>query len=109
MTTFTETFTGREDRERVLTDILAQGEAEPGTTLVAYVDRATLTVHAVRGFPTPEPVIDATACFTGGSIHRLSELHDDGDPTWPSPLPSCTGVRAGSTQPCSLWWRRRRW
>ena len=28
--------------------------------------------------------------------------------TWPHPLPACQGVRAGSTQPCSLWWRRGR-
>jgi len=28
--------------------------------------------------------------------------------TWPMPLPHCAGVRAGSTQPCSLWYRRWR-
>ena len=39
------------------------------------------------------------------------EFDEDGDEgrTWPKPLPSCRGVRAGSTQPCSLWWRLQRW
>lgn len=41
-------------------------------------------------------------------------LHDKGDyveiedPTWPAPLPACRSVGVGSTQPCALWWRRRR-
>lgn len=30
------------------------------------------------------------------------------DATWPDPLPACCSVRAGSTQPCALWWRQRR-
>ena len=34
---------------------------------------------------------------------------DDADLTWPIPLPRCTGVRAGSTQPCRLWGRLYRW
>ncbi|MGC3995538.1 MAG: DUF2695 domain-containing protein [Propionicimonas sp.] len=41
-----------------------------------------------------------------------AELDEDeeSDFTWPDPLPDCAGVRAGSTQPCSLWWRQqRRW
>ena len=29
--------------------------------------------------------------------------------SWPIPLPVCRGVRAGSTQPCALWCRLRRW
>jgi len=39
------------------------------------------------------------------------EFEDEGDEeqTWPQQLPPCTGVRAGSTQPCRLWWRRLRW
>lgn len=28
---------------------------------------------------------------------------------WPDSLPSCTGVRRGSTQPCILWERQRAW
>lgn len=30
------------------------------------------------------------------------------DESWPDPLPDCSGVRAGSTQPCELWRVRRR-
>ena len=74
MTTFTETFTGREDRERVLTEILRQGPAVPGTTLIAHVDRTTVAVLSVRAVPTPDPVIDAEARFADGPIHRLSDV-----------------------------------
>lgn len=31
------------------------------------------------------------------------------DPEPPPVLPPCPGVRPGSTQPCELWVRRRRW
>lgn len=34
---------------------------------------------------------------------------DSEDPTYPDPMPSCRGVRAGSTQGCSLWRRLSRW
>ncbi len=34
---------------------------------------------------------------------------DEQERTWPKPLPACRGVRAGSTQPCALWWRLQRW
>jgi hypothetical protein len=37
------------------------------------------------------------------------EGEDDREQTWSQQLPPCTGVRAGSTQPCRLWWRRLRW
>lgn len=30
------------------------------------------------------------------------------EPSWPKPFPECHGVRAGSTQSCGLWRRRRR-
>jgi len=33
---------------------------------------------------------------------------DEEGQTWPDPLPGCNRVRAGSTQPCSLWCRRWR-
>lgn len=73
MTTFTETFTGHADRERVLTDILRQSPAVPGTTLIAHVDRATLAVLAVRAVPTPDPVFDQS-CFACKPIQQLSDL-----------------------------------
>jgi hypothetical protein len=31
------------------------------------------------------------------------------DPHHPDPMPSCQGVRRGSTRGCTLWMRRRRW
>jgi len=73
MTTFTETFTGREDREQVLTQILSQGSAVPGTTLIAHVDRVTHTVLAVRSMSTPDPVIDGRSHFAEAPILRLSD------------------------------------
>jgi hypothetical protein len=41
------------------------------------------------------------------------EYEEDGvgcidDPEWPEQLPACRGVRAGSTQGCTLWVRQRR-
>lgn len=66
MTTFKETFTGREDRERVLTEILRQGQPVPGATMIAYVDRATLAVLDVRCLPTPDPIIDSEQYFADG-------------------------------------------
>ena len=39
---------------------------------------------------------------------RLLTRTDDGcEDAWPDPLPTCSGVRAGSTQPCPLWVRQR--
>lgn len=67
------TFTGREDRERVLTEILRQGSAAPGTTtLIAHVDRVTQAVLAVRSMPTPDPIIDGRSHFAEAPILRLS-------------------------------------
>jgi hypothetical protein len=37
----------------------------------------------------------------GGFTHYV-------EPEWPEQLPACRGVRAGSTQGCTLWVRRRR-
>lgn len=31
------------------------------------------------------------------------------EPEWPEHMPPCRGARRGSTQPCSLWVRSRRW
>jgi hypothetical protein len=51
--------------------------------------------------PTPEVCIPATTA--------------DGDPDewvapeWPAQMPPCRGARRGSTQPCSMWMRSRRW
>jgi len=35
------------------------------------------------------------------------EVLEEAEP--PSSMPGCLGVRLGSTQPCALWERRRRW
>ena len=72
MTAFKETFTGREDRARVLTEILSHGPAAPGATFVADVDRASLAVLTVRRMPTPEPIVDEDSSFDHESIRRLS-------------------------------------
>lgn len=72
VTTFKETFTGREDRARVLTEILRQGPAVAGMTLIAHVDRATQAVLDVRKLPTPEPILDAESYFDDEVLHRLS-------------------------------------
>lgn len=37
-----------------------------------------------------------------GEVTVVRESH------WPEPIPLCTGVRRGSTQPCELWVRRHR-
>lgn len=31
------------------------------------------------------------------------------EPEWPEHMPPCRGARGGSTRPCSLWVRTRRW
>lgn len=74
MTTFTDLFTGVDDRSAVLTEILRRGNPAPGTTLIAHVDRASHAVLDVRSVPTPLPVIDASATFSSGTIARLSDL-----------------------------------
>lgn len=70
MTTFKETFTGSEDRARVLTEVLRHGPAVPGTTLIALVDRATQAVLAVRSMPTP--ILDEELYFDDEQRHQLS-------------------------------------
>ncbi|MGC3995537.1 MAG: hypothetical protein QM779_15700 [Propionicimonas sp.] len=58
MTTSIEPFHTDEDRARVLTEILRQGGATSGTTLVGYVDRTTLEVLSVRSLVTPDATLD---------------------------------------------------
>lgn len=45
-----------------------------------------------------------------GQWHIDPETGEDffQDESWPDPLPDCTGVRAGSTQPCDVWQPQRR-
>ncbi|MBP8920490.1 MAG: hypothetical protein KBG85_12355 [Micropruina sp.] len=74
MSTFTEMFTGTDDRARVLTEILSRGPAVPGTTLVAHVDRATLAVLEVRSLPTQPAVFDKDGYFDDTSIYELSRV-----------------------------------
>lgn len=72
MTTFKETFTGSEDRARVLTEILRHGPAVAGTTLIALVDRTTQAVLAVRSMPAPVPILDDESYFDEDQILQLS-------------------------------------
>ncbi len=72
MRTFAPTFTGNEDRARVLTEILRGRLAVSGVTLIALIDRSTHDVLAVRSLPTPEPVLDADGDFDGEFRCRLS-------------------------------------
>lgn len=71
MSSFTELFTGREDRARVLTEIVGSELARCGSTLIAHVERSTHEVLAVRSIPTPEPVGDGVAEPVGG-LYPLS-------------------------------------
>ena len=73
MTTSIEPFNTDEDRTRVLTEILQQGGATRGTTLVGYVDRATLEVLAVRSLATPDAVLDDESCFSHEAVCELSD------------------------------------
>ena len=41
--------------------------------------------------------------FLNGWQPRDLVLDENGDEAYPSLMPSCRGVRRGSTQPCSLW------
>lgn len=58
----------------MLTEILRLGGATPGTTLVAYVDEATLEVVAVRSLPTPDAILDAENCHPDQTVHALSDV-----------------------------------
>lgn len=100
MTTFTEMFTGREDRERVLTEILRQGSAAPGTTtLIAHVDRVTQAVLAVRSMPTPDPIIDGGSHFAEVPILRLSaELRTIAQELAPQPIWTGNGWSAPTSE-----------
>lgn len=49
------TLTGHEDCRHVLTAITESGQARPGVTLVAHIDRTTSEILGVRSFPTPIP------------------------------------------------------
>lgn len=72
MTTSIELFTTDEDRTRVLNEILRLGGDVPGTTLIGYVDRATLEVGRVRRILTPCVVLDDDSCFTGETVHAMN-------------------------------------
>jgi hypothetical protein len=72
MTTFKETFAGTGDRARVLTEVLRQGPAVPGTTLIALIDRTTQAVLAVRSLATPAPILDEELYFDDEQRHQLS-------------------------------------
>lgn len=72
MTTSIEPFNTDEDRARVLGEILRQGGATRGRTLIGYVDRASLEVLAVQSLATPDAVLDDESCFSHGDVRRLS-------------------------------------
>lgn len=74
MTTSIEPFNTDEDRTRVLIEILRQGGAVRGTTLVGYVDRARLAVLSVRSLMTPKADLDDESCFGHESIRDLSRV-----------------------------------
>jgi len=73
MTTSIEPFNTDEDRARVLIEILRQGGATLGATLVGYVDRTSLEVQAVRSLVTPNAVLDDESCFSHESVRELSD------------------------------------
>jgi hypothetical protein len=55
---------------------------------------------------------DCEVFLNGWSLREDLQIPDeDGELTWPSPRPPCSGVRSRSTQPCANWepWRRPRW
>lgn len=74
MTKSIEPFATDEERTLVLTEILRQGGAVRGATLIGYVDRATHEVVAVRSIVTPDATLDDEACFSDAAIHELSGL-----------------------------------
>ena len=77
MTTITSAFTSKQDCERFLSELLGMGVAQPGHTLVAYVDFATRRVHETRSFPTPRPVLcqsDEGLFFDPEVVHELNGM-----------------------------------
>lgn len=76
MTDTGETFSGADDRGRVLSEILSHGPAVPDVTLVARVDRETLSVVEVRWLPTPAAML-VDDVFDGDYIHQLNGLLRD--------------------------------
>ncbi len=74
--TFKELFTDQRDRARVLAEILRShpvSPVNPGTTLIAHVDRATQAVLGVRSIQTLTPVLDASDCFRYEQIQQLND------------------------------------
>jgi hypothetical protein len=74
MTTPIEPFNTDEDRTRVLTEVLRQGGATDGATLVGYVDPATLAVLTVKSLATPDAILDDESCFSGDYVRKLSDV-----------------------------------
>jgi hypothetical protein len=54
---------------------------------------------------------DCEIFMNGWSLRRTYQLWDPEteEYEYPGELPACTGVRAGSTQPCGLWTAHYRW
>lgn len=73
MTSPIDTFTGLEDRQRVLTEILRAAVPRPGIALIALVDRATLAVRTVRGVAIPEVALVSHAGPWGPEFEGLRE------------------------------------
>ena len=48
---------------------------------------------------------DCEIFMNGWTASRAITTYDfeTGDEVWPNPMPTCSGVRARSTQPCPLW------
>lgn len=77
MTTFTEMLQSVDDCQTVLSAVLSHTQPEPGFTLIAFVDRATLQVRTSTRMRTPRPdmrVNHTGTYFTDESIHELSEV-----------------------------------
>jgi Protein of unknown function (DUF2695) len=51
---------------------------------------------------------DCEIFMNGMDLVPRLRVGPDGEEQWPTPLPSCAGVRTGSTQGCANWTRRRR-
>jgi len=51
---------------------------------------------------------DCEIFMNGWSLRRTYQLWDP-ETEYPEELPACTGVRAGSIQPCRLWTAHYRW
>jgi hypothetical protein len=54
---------------------------------------------------------DCELFLNGMTLDHSLRTYDEESDEWLSPevLPSCRGVRRGSTQSCGVWVRRRRW